>query len=424
MAPQKSTHSARSQTSIRFYLNRPRNRGGSIILVSVSHPDFRLKLSTGVSIPPPAWNPNSQRPRKGHPNCDELTAYLDKLEQSIKTRHYQCKLDGQGFTPEAIRAIISESTGRGVVRKAVGFYESYREYLTLKRGKLSDAFLAKMEILMRLVQDFEKRYGYPITFESINLDFHERFTSYLTNDRGQLDSTSNKYIALLKSFMNWSLKLKKHTSVDFKDSDFRSTPVDSELIALTLDEVMALFRMDLEQGSRLYNVREFFCFQCFTGLRYSEVVGITAGNVRGDELYFREHKTKSLRVKALNEQALTILQRNGYAFHGISNQKLNVYLKELGRMAGITAPVQVVKYRGSERIELVKPKFEFMTTHVSRASYITISLQLKVPVEVVKRDTGHSSDSSFRRYIRFADGYSSSVMRNAWSNKGLLNGSV
>lgn len=422
MTPRRFSNTGRSQISVRFYLNTPRNRSGSIILLSVSHPAFRLKLSTGEKIPPTEWNPNSQRPRRSYANNSTLAAYLDKLEHDIKALQLTCKLEGKELTSDAIRSLMAKASGAGSVKKPTGFYEVYNEYLTLKQGKLADSFLTKMETLRKLIQDFEKRHAYPITFESVNLDFHERFTSYLTRDRGQLDSTSNKYVALLKLFMNWSLKLKKHKSVDFKDSDFKSTPVDSELIALTLDEVMALFKLELKEGSRLYHVREFFCFQCFTGLRYSEVVAITEGNVRGDELYFREHKTKALRVKALNQQALTILQRNGYAFRGISNQKLNKYLKELGQLAGVTAPVQVVKYRGSERIEIVKPKFEFMTTHVARASFITISLQLNVPVEVVKRDTGHASDASFRRYIRFAEGYSSSVMRNAWSDKVLMAG--
>lgn len=329
------------------------------------------------------------------------------------------KMEGKEITPEAIRKLLGHSKSIEAERTVQGFYEVFEEYLAVKKGKLSPGFLYKMGTLMSLIQTFERKYSYRITFESIDLNFHEKFTSYLTNDRGQLDSTSSKYVSLLKSFMNWSLKLKKHTSTGFKDSDFKSPSIESELIALTLDELMSLYRLDLELGSRLHKVRELFCFQCFTGMRFSEVVAIDEGNLRGDELYYREHKTKSIRVKALNQSALEILRRNDFSFHGISNQKLNKYLKELGKLAGITTPVQVVKYRGCERIEIVKPKYEFITTHVARASFITISLQLNVPAEVVKKDTGHASDASFRRYVRFADQYSSAVMRNAWSNQSL-----
>jgi integrase len=420
MTPRRFTHNSNGILTVRFYLNHPRSRKETSILISVHHPSFRLKVSTGELIAPNDWNPNSQRPRKSYVNHFELTGYLDYIEQSIKALNIKAKMEAQELTPEAIRTLFRSSTHKESETTVQGFYESYREYLEVKQGKLSKGFLYKMGTLMKLIQDFEKCYSYTITFESIDLNFYERFTSYLTNDRNQLDSTSNKYLALLKGFMNWSFKLKKHTNLTYKDSDFKSTPVESELIALTLDELMSLYRLELVQGSRLYKVRELFCFQCFTGLRFSEVVSLDEGNVRGDELYFREHKTKSLRVKALNQPAMEILRRNGFSFQGISNQKLNKYLKELGQLAGITAPVQVVKYRGSQRIELVKPKFEFITTHVARASFITISLQLNVPAEVVKRDTGHASDASFRRYVRFADSYSNTVIRNAWSHRSLL----
>ncbi|MFM2136654.1 MAG: hypothetical protein RL021_2054, partial [Bacteroidota bacterium] len=251
MTPRRFTNTGRNQISVRYYLNQPKGRSESIILLSVNHPQFRLKLSTGERITPSEWNPNSQRPRRSHPNFNELTAYLDKLEHSVKAFQLSCKVEGREFTPEAIRSLMSDETKCNVPEPVQGFYEAYNEYLTLKRGKLSEGFLYKMGTLKKLIQDFESRHSYPVTFQSVNLNFHERFTSYLTNERGQLDSTSNKYIALLKAFMNWSLKLKKHTSVDFKDSDFKSTPVDSELIALTLEEVMSLFRLDLPAGSRL-----------------------------------------------------------------------------------------------------------------------------------------------------------------------------
>lgn len=420
MTPRRFTKTPRKHTSVRFYLNTPKRSSGSVILMLVRHYQFNFKLSTGQSIAPADWNANTQRPRRSHPFTDELTAYLDSMEHTVKRLELEYKVNRKPLTAEAIRSIFSNTSEQSVPKLQQSFYDAFNEYLNLKKGKLSGGFLTKMATLKKLVREFEERYSYPISFESINMEFYERFTSYLTNDRGQLDSTSNKYMALLKSFLNWSLKLKKHQSVDFKDSDFKSNPVDSELIALTLDEVMSLFSLNLVAGSRLYNVREFFCFQCFTGLRYSEVMGITEGNIRGTELYFREHKTKALRVKALNDQALTILERNGYCFHGISNQKLNAYIKELACLAGINTPVQVVKYRGSERIEIIKPKHEFCSSHVARASYITISLQLNVPAEVVKKDTGHHSDSAFRRYIRFAEGYSSTVIRKAWSNQSVI----
>lgn len=404
----------RKSTTINFYLKHPTSVSDSIILLVMNCPAFIAKVSTGERIAVKDWNKNTQRPRKSYRHFESLNTFLNQTSDKAKESELRAKNESRPFTPERLRFDLEHAAGTNSKNSATGFFAEFDQYLNVKEGKLSPAFLAKMRTLKKHLHEFQKSKSYPITFERVNLEFHELFTSYLLKDKNQLDSTLNKYVALLKNFMNWTLKLKKHKSVDFKDSDFSSSSIESELIALTLDEVLALYNFDLKNCERLQKIREAFCFQCFTGLRYSEVSGITEANVRGDELYFREHKTKALRVKVLNHYALEILRRNRYSIPVISNQKSNQYLKELCKLVGIDTLVQVTKYRGSERIEIVKPKYEFISTHIGRATYITISLQLNVPAEVLRRDTGHSSHASFNRYIRFSEAYSSDVLRNAW----------
>lgn len=112
----------------------------------------------------------------------------------------------------------------------------------------------------------------------------------------------------------------------------------------------------------------------------------------------------------LNRHAQAIIDKyHGKRFRGdralpvISNQKMNDYLKELGRMAGIDAPTRVVYFRGEQRFDEYHPKWELLTTHCARRTFVVTALQLGIPVEVIIRWTGHSSYEAMKPYVAIVD---------------------
>lgn len=112
----------------------------------------------------------------------------------------------------------------------------------------------------------------------------------------------------------------------------------------------------------------------------------------------------------LNRHAQAIIDKyHGKRFRGdralpvISNQKMNDYLKELGRMAGIDTPTRVVYFRGEQRFDEYHPKWELLTTHCARRTFVVTALQLGIPVEVIIRWTGHSSYEAMKPYVAIVD---------------------
>jgi integrase len=79
----------------------------------------------------------------------------------------------------------------------------------------------------------------------------------------------------------------------------------------------------------------------------------------------------------------------------ISNQKLNEYVKELCKLAEITESTEIIRYRGATRIAKIYPKYELISAHTGRKTFVTISLEMGIPAEVVMKVTGHSDYKSF-----------------------------
>ena len=90
---------------------------------------------------------------------------------------------------------------------------------------------------------------------------------------------------------------------------------------------------------------------------------------------------------------------------------MNDYLKELGELANLTEPVRVVHFKNNEREELVYKKYEVLTTHCGRRTFIVLALTLGIPITVIMKWTGHESYEAIKPYIKIVDSLKEEEMR-------------
>ena len=196
----------------------------------------------------------------------------------------------------------------------------------------------------------------------------------------------------------------------------KSTP--KKVIFLTWEELSKLREYPIPATKQyLERVRDVFLFQCFTGLRYSDVFNLRRSDVKDTHIEVTTVKTADSLVIELNNYSRAILDKYKHvAFEGdkvlpvVSNQKMNDYLKELSKLAGIDEPVRETYYKGNERIDLVTPKYELMSTHAGCRTFICNALSLGIPAQVVMKWTGHSDYKAMKPYIDIADDIKANAM--------------
>ena len=103
---------------------------------------------------------------------------------------------------------------------------------------------------------------------------------------------------------------------------------------------------------------------------------ISTGNKRRRICLSLQKKTTARLHIELNKYALAILDKydgvglpNDKALPVISNVKMNENLHDAAQEAGIDEPVNIVSYIGSERSEVVVPKYSVLTTHAGRRTF-------------------------------------------------------
>ena len=97
----------------------------------------------------------------------------------------------------------------------------------------------------------------------------------------------------------------------------------------------------------------------------------------------------------LNDYSRAILQSytaqpGERALPVISNQKMNDYLKEVGRLCGLNEKLTDVTYTGGIKTTITKPKWQMLGTHCGRRTFICNALMMGIPANTVMKWTGHS----------------------------------
>jgi integrase len=182
-------------------------------------------------------------------------------------------------------------------------------------------------------------------------------------------------------------------------------------MAFSLDELNALETLPLPTGTRLEKARAWFLLACYTGLRYSDLVSIQPQHLRlatdklPAHLRITAKKTRAVVNVPLSAPALGIVERllagelASVKSQPITNPVLNRFLKELGQLAGIDTPVEVIRYRGGVADVTTAPKYEKLTVHTARRTFVTLNLGKGMSAEFVMKLTGHTSYKSFQRYV-------------------------
>ena len=222
------------------------------------------------------------------------------------------------------------------------------------------------------------------------------FLGVLMDTEKLSNTTVLKQLGYLKWFLKWAAANKYHNVMDFKSYKPHLVTTQRKVIFLTVDEINQLLAAYIpESRPALERVRDVFVFCCFTGLRHSDAFNLRRSDIKDDCIEITTKKTADSLIIDLNNVSRAILAKykscdfpENRALPVISNQKMNDYLEDLCKIAGITKEIRITTYNGGKRTDVVKPKYELITTHAARRSFICNALAAGIPVNVVMKWTG------------------------------------
>ena len=266
---------------------------------------------------------------------------------------------------------------------------------------------AKMKTFRKHLNTFDPK----LVFKSIDEEKLLKYQYFLQEKLELQNSTTLKNFSFLRWFLTWATKKGYNSNMTFQHFRPKLKTVQKKIIFLTQEELKMVKNLKIPaKKNYLDRVRDVFLFQCFTGLRYSDVENLKRSDIRENFIEIITVKTSDSLVIELNDHSKALLNKykdsqfdNYKALPVISNQRMNEYLRELMELAKIDEPVRETYYKGNQRYDEVFPKYALMSSHAGRRTFICNALSLGIPPQVVMKWTGHSDYSAMKPYIDIAD---------------------
>ena len=400
------------------------------IRMRVNFASQRIEFTTGYRIDVAKWDVDKQRVKNGCTNKLKQSAseinvallgYYTELQEIFKRFEVAEIVPSPAEVKEAFNNRYGQNekielASADTSNVPSNFYEAFDDFVRVC-GRQNDWTHSTFE-KFAAVKNHLKNFRSELSFDFFDEEGLTEYVQYLREVREMRNSTIGKQLSFLKWFLRWSFKQGMHSNNAYDTFKPKLKDTQKKIIFLTWEELNRLREFKIPPTKQaLERVRDVFLFQCFTGLRYSDVFNLRRSDIKGDHIEVTTVKTSDSLIIELNDHSRAILEKykdvefeNDRALPVITNQKMNDYLKELAELAEINEPVRQTYYKGNERIDEVTPKYALLGTHAGRRTFICNALALGIPPQVVMKWTGHSDYKAMKPYTDIADDIKANAM--------------
>jgi site-specific recombinase XerD len=399
--------------SMNFRLNKQRSKTGSnVIYVRITVDNKRVELATRFRTMPRQWNQKLQLIIGDNVDSKEINKQLSIIKADI-LKHYNRMLAlDKTVTAELLKnEYLGITERRRTLKELMDFYHNRFKEKVISGKKSKNTLKCIYTTIEKLKEFLKYRFGVTdMALDEIKVSFTNDFEHFLTAKQGLSNNSAMKYIRILKRITKFAVD--QGWIITSPVAQFRCSYQEPERERLTMEEIMTLYKKDLDL-KRLSEVRDVFVFCCFTGFSYMDVYKLTPQHIvtgidGGKWIVKDREKTKSSERVPLLPIPLEIIERykNDYYCETKNcllpvntNQCYNAYLKEIAIVCKIN---------------------KHLTTHIARHSFATsVTLENDVPIETVSQMLGHKSIRTTQIYAKVTQRKISNNMREL-ENKLML----
>lgn len=419
--------------TVRFRLNHPKDKQGNLkselcpILVEFYSKYCRMELSTGLKVYPANWN--SGRVSSKEKDWKEINTKLARIETDIMDVWEADRKKPIDELKANIRKAIKEDESAPVIIEKKTVVEAVQRFIAQYEREKESGTVKRYRALLKKLIAFNPN----LTFEELDFNFYNAFKSFLYDtpnpnyigyhleydshnsvhvvtpgtvpDKfiGLLDDVVFKYFINLKTICAWAGKRDYKPNSAYKEWEIikREYPA----ISLSLHELKKVEEIVLP--AHLDIARDYLSLECRTGQRISDLKRFDKSDINGNLWTFTQKKGNRLNANRISlplvgycAPALLIIQKHNFELPKITEAKLNKYIKTVCKEAFIDTPMYIERWAGNKKVRIPGLKYEFLSTHTGRKTFITTCLQSKqFSTHTVMQITGIRSEKTLRHYF-------------------------
>jgi integrase len=358
------------------YLIKRRNKKAKDyhIYVALYDGDTTEIISTGQRTSLKEWDRTHGIPKD---HRSDVSSAIEKVKADVQKAIKRLEVDEEPVTPFTIKDKYAATKSTKSQTQAQADRKAKADLVTIV--KLADRWL--QEELFRFRKSTQKSVTESINaFTSylktaglaslerreLNKEIITKYERYLLEKRKLSDNTHGKRMKQLR----WFLK-----SLDYDVSSIKLRSSKKTIVSLTLAELRKLEAVDVSERVEWQKAKDMFLLGCYTGLRVSDLRRLNHTNTRDNFITLKLLKNNRDVKIPIVADAQRILDKYGSRAPKISEPAINEGIKEVCEKAVINQPIEVDITRGGQRITMMKPKHELITSHIAGKTFITLAPQ-------------------------------------------------
>lgn len=389
--------------------------------------EFKLILKTPYVVNSEKWNENTELRKiedviKNPKNTVEKNHNSDIVSFNSKLGMFKDAMfiyfaNNPNATIEEIKEFYNNSffpqkkqpktTKTAIPNDFVSFVDYYikekSKRIEGKQEPITEATRKKLTTIKNRIILIDKK----LQLDNIDDDFRDELTEWMQSKKYS-SNTIVKDLKYIKTVCSFASKKKVPINSEVLHWEF-ITPKQTYTPPILSFQELEQVKNTIYPHEYLENARDWMIIGFYTGARVSDLLNFSANNlVDGDILKFKQKKIQNQTNDAeeyiyLHPEVLKVLaKRDGNFPRKISDQRLNEYIKEVSKIAGLTQKMiggVKDKEQGGRGKKIIKEfeKWELVTSHIFRRSYVTNFLQA-LGKENMKTQTGHKTDAMVSLY--------------------------
>ncbi|WP_090297446.1 site-specific integrase [Flagellimonas zhangzhouensis] len=384
--------------SILFWINKSRainNKAEIFVRITVNGKRANIGIKRKINID--LWDNLNKKVKGKTKESQDINRYLDLVQARLLNIYQDLKYKGDLITPQLVKSLYNGENINSKTLLDLLEYHNRKIENTLAPGTIRNFGITENYINRFLKNNLKTS---DVHLRQLNYKFISDLEMFLVNyypkghPKAMSHNTVMKHLQRLRKIINLAYQL------EWIDRDpflrWKPTFEHKQREFLSANELSNLetykFLID-----RLDRVRDLFVFSCYTGISYSDIMELTNNNLivgPDDNIWIatKRLKTKtSVRVPLLvpakkildkyKNHPVTICSKT--LLPKITNEKTNLYLKEIADAVGIN---------------------KNLTFHMARHTFATtVTLSNGVPIETVSKMLGHTKLATTQIYARVLD---------------------
>lgn len=434
-------------TNVNLHLRNLKEDAIQSVWLLFSFNKNRVRVNSNIYVHPNDWNVEKKKVRSTNPDYVKINKALKDRQDFVEEYLEDITFAKKRFYSEDLKAAFERHFKIGAVEDTVDNDEihdfiSFIDYHLETKGMNAPGTIVSLvqtrknimianglipaDVLKKNPASSFKDFKPTKKIEWAELNkrnvlFVERFKKYLLDATYKMDekttvSYSKNYIAKslknLKQFLNAASVMGYITDMSYKS--VKCEWEESDSIYTTWEEIEALKNKDFSEDPHLERTRDRYVFNCYCGLRLSDLKKlaphrfitkiVTDADGNPVEKVFlklnRTTKTGQPLFYPILPSAADILRKYNFQLPIMSDPTYNENLKTVCLRAGLTGIETIRTTRGRDAIEEDIPRWKLVASHTARRSFASNFYLDGVPVKQLMAITGHTTERSFRTYIK------------------------